>query len=227
VPTQTFFRLPEKKQERVLNAAITEFSQRNVEQGRISNIVRDAGISRGSFYQYFESKDDLYVYMFETLRERRGEYTQSAFDYYKTAPFLDFFAEFYLLDSQFLLAHPLHIELGKIMYSYGHGVSRRLIEAVQGRYRDIFLVAIDYDQDLGRIRRDVDAQILADLCTHFMTDIFIFQNFAHMLSINALEKHLQATIALLRYGTEGRLFDEASSINVDASGVVVDEAKNQ
>ncbi|MCL2737180.1 MAG: TetR/AcrR family transcriptional regulator [Propionibacteriaceae bacterium] len=194
--------MPPEKQERVLAAAIAEFSQRNVEQANISNIVRQAGISRGSFYQYFDSKDDLYVYMFETLRHRRSEYTQPAFKYYKTHPFLEFFEHFYLLDSQFLLRHPLHIELGKIMYSHAHGVSLGLIEAVQRRYCDIFLIAIAHDQDAGRIRADIDTRLLADLCTHFMTDIFIFQNFQRRMSLTEVEEHLHGTIGIIRHGIE-------------------------
>ena len=202
MPTQTFQNLPAEKQERVLNAAVNEFSQRNVEEANISNIVRQAGISRGSFYQYFSSKEDLYVYVFETLRGRRSEFTRPAFDYYKTESFLTFFEHFYLLDSQFLLQHPQHIELGKIMYSHGRGVSLGLIQAVQRRYSDIFLIAIEYDRDNGRIRPEVDARIVTDLCVHFMTDIFIFQNFSQRMSLSSVEEHLKGTIDIIRHGIE-------------------------
>lgn len=202
MPTATFMNLPVEKRERVLGAAIAEFSQRNVEEANISNIVRQAGIPRGSFYQYFTGKDDLYVHMFQTLRERRAEFTQPAFTYYKTEPFLTFFEHFYLLDSEFLLQHPQHIELGKIMYSHAHGVSRGLIDTVQRRYRDIFLIAISHDQDLGRIRAQVDPPILADLCVHFVTDIFIFQNFTRRMSLSEVEAHLKATMEIIRSGIE-------------------------
>ena len=202
MPTQTFQNLPAEKQERVLTAAINEFCQRNVEEANIANIVRQAGISRGSFYQYFNNKEDLYVYVFETLRERRAEYTRPAFDCYKSQPFLTFFEQFYLLDTEFLLQHPQHIELGKVMYSHARGVSLGLIQAVQRRYRDIFLIAIGYDQDNGRIRPEVDARILADLCVHFMTDIFIFQNFAYRMSLASVEEHLKGTIDIIRRGIE-------------------------
>jgi len=202
VPTPTFLKLPAAKQERVLAAAVHEFSQRNVEQAVISNIVKQAGIPRGSFYQYFANKEDLYVYMFETLRARRREYTRPAFESFKKEPFLTFFERFYQLDTQFLFQHPQHIDLGKIMYSHAYGVSRGLIDAVQRRYRDIFLVAITHDQDLGRIRKDVDARAVADLCVHFMTDIFIFQNFSRRMSLPALEEHMRGILNVIRHGIE-------------------------
>ncbi len=93
MPTQTFLNLPKDKQERILNAAIEEFSQRNVQEANIANIVSAAGISRGSIYQYFENKEDMYVYIFDTLRRERAEYVKSAFDLYKKEPFIVFFEQ--------------------------------------------------------------------------------------------------------------------------------------
>lgn len=202
MPTQTFLNLPQEKQDRVLTAAMTEFSQRNVEEAALSSIARQAGVPRGSLYQYFASKDDLYVYIFETLREQRRGYVQPAFEYYKTHPFLDFFEQFYLRDSQFLLQHPQHIELGKVMYSHARGVSLGLIHAVQRRYKEIFLIGIVYDQDNGRMRSDLNAGVLADLCVHMVTDIFIFQNLTERMSISGVRNHLTALIDILRRGTE-------------------------
>ncbi|MDR0848998.1 MAG: TetR/AcrR family transcriptional regulator [Propionibacteriaceae bacterium] len=185
-----------------MNAAIAEFSQRNVEEAVLSNIVKAAGIPRGSIYQYFDTKDDLYVYVFETLREQRRQYVEPAYEFYKTSPFLNFFGEFYLRDSRYLLQHPAHIDLGKIMYSHARGVSVSLIHSVQRRYRDTFLIGIAYDQDNDRIRKDVDANIVADLCTHFMTDVFIFQNLTERMSLSGVEQHLKGVIDVLRRGVE-------------------------
>ena len=202
MPTQTFLNLPQAKQDRVMAAAVAEFSQRNVEEAVVSNIVRAAGIPRGSLYQYFVSKEDLYVYMFELYREQRRQYVQPAFAYYKTHPFLTFFQQFYIRDSTYLLQHPQHIELGKVMYSHARGVSLGLIQSIKRRYHDIFIVGIDYDQDLGRMRKDLNAQVLADLCVHFVTDVFMFQNLLERLSITAVQNHLAATLDLLRRGVE-------------------------
>lgn len=59
VPKETFFNLAEEKKEKIINAAKKEFKRVPLEQASIKNIVEDAGIARGSFYQYFESKEDL------------------------------------------------------------------------------------------------------------------------------------------------------------------------
>ncbi|MDR0875760.1 MAG: TetR/AcrR family transcriptional regulator [Clostridiales Family XIII bacterium] len=202
MPTQTFRNLPRGKRDKVLAAAINEFSLRNVDEAKFSNIVKDAGIPRGSIYQYFDSKDDLYVYAFEALREQRGEFAKPAFEDYKTKPFLEFFERYYTLDSEFLLRHPQHIDMGKVLYSHARGVSLGLIQAIKARYNDIFIIGIDYDKDHGRMRPDVNGAVLADFCIHLMTDIFIFQNITERMSLSSVKKHLAGTMEIIRRGVE-------------------------
>ena len=54
MPTNTFFNLPAEKKHKILKAANKEFARVPLEQASIKNIVEDAEIARGSFYQYFE-----------------------------------------------------------------------------------------------------------------------------------------------------------------------------
>ncbi|MBS5863136.1 MAG: TetR family transcriptional regulator [Clostridium sp.] len=65
MPTNTFFNLPEEKKNKILKAANKEFARVPLEQVSIKNIVEDAEIARGSFYQYFEDKEDLFDYMMD------------------------------------------------------------------------------------------------------------------------------------------------------------------
>lgn len=67
MPNETFFNLPLEKQKRILEAAKKEFSQNPLKDASIANIVKEAEISRGSFYQYFTGVDDLYLYYFHSL----------------------------------------------------------------------------------------------------------------------------------------------------------------
>lgn len=63
MPTNTFFNLPAEKKHKILKAANKEFARVPLEQASIKNIVEDAEIARGSFYQYFENKQDLFKYI--------------------------------------------------------------------------------------------------------------------------------------------------------------------
>ena len=63
MPKSTFYNLPKEKQNKVLEAARKEFFRAEDGDILIKNIVVDAKIPRGSFYQYFESKDDLLEFL--------------------------------------------------------------------------------------------------------------------------------------------------------------------
>jgi Transcriptional regulator len=63
VPTNTFENLAKDKKDKLLKAAMKEFSQKLFEDASINQIIKNAGISRGSFYTYFEDKEDIYFYI--------------------------------------------------------------------------------------------------------------------------------------------------------------------
>lgn len=65
MPSATFLNLPEEKQEKLLEAATREFSRRSFNDASINQIIKDAGIPRGSFYMYFEDKMDLFRYLMQ------------------------------------------------------------------------------------------------------------------------------------------------------------------
>ncbi len=63
MPKQTFFNLPEEKQNSIINAAYIEFNSREYEKVGIRDICTRANINIASFYQYFEDKADFFVYL--------------------------------------------------------------------------------------------------------------------------------------------------------------------
>ena len=69
MPSDTFLRLNEDKKKKLLDASFKEFSLNNFNDASINRIIKEAGISRGSFYMYFEDKKDLYFYLLEQYGE--------------------------------------------------------------------------------------------------------------------------------------------------------------
>ena len=69
MPSDTFFRLPEEKRERLIDAAWEEFAAERYADVSINKIIRKASIPRGSFYQYFTDKEDLFIYLLDQVKE--------------------------------------------------------------------------------------------------------------------------------------------------------------
>lgn len=73
MPKETFLKLSKEKQQKVINAAKKEFARVPIENVSIKNIVEEADIARGSFYQYFESKEDLLIYILKENSEKLNQ----------------------------------------------------------------------------------------------------------------------------------------------------------
>ncbi|MEW9108271.1 MULTISPECIES: TetR/AcrR family transcriptional regulator [Bacillaceae] len=75
LPKITFFNLPEDKKTILIKAAREEFSRVPLSQASITNIIKAAGIPRGSFYQYFEDKEDAFFFLLnEHVKENKQRF---------------------------------------------------------------------------------------------------------------------------------------------------------
>lgn len=93
MPTITFFKLNESKKERVINAIKKEFERVPLIDMSVKNVVEDARIARGSFYQYFESREDAIGYIIEEefkrgkrkildiLQQKKGDIFEACYEY--------------------------------------------------------------------------------------------------------------------------------------------------
>lgn len=66
MPSKTFLNLPEEKRQKLLKAATDEFSNTSFFDVSINKIINNANISRGSFYMYFEGKEELFEYILDS-----------------------------------------------------------------------------------------------------------------------------------------------------------------
>ncbi len=76
MPKPTFLNLPDEKRQVIEAAAIDAFAARGFEAASISRIVEQAGIAKGSFYQYFESKQDLFMHLVDLAASEKRAFFQ-------------------------------------------------------------------------------------------------------------------------------------------------------
>lgn len=67
---QTFYNLTPQKRTRIINAIIEEIDGKTLDEISINQIVKNAGISRGSFYQYFDDKKDVFKVVMQGFSEK-------------------------------------------------------------------------------------------------------------------------------------------------------------
>lgn len=64
-----FLNLDKEKQDRIINAAIKEFAQKGYDKASTNEIVKEAGISKGLLFHYFQNKKQLYLFLYEHMIE--------------------------------------------------------------------------------------------------------------------------------------------------------------
>jgi len=60
-----FHSLESEKQERIINAALKEFASNGYGKASTNEIIKEAGISKGSLFNYFNNKKELYLFLLD------------------------------------------------------------------------------------------------------------------------------------------------------------------
>lgn len=75
---QGFLNLIKEEQDRIIDAALDEFAEKDFEPASLNNIISRAGISKGSMYYYFTNKEDLYIYLINKVLEAKEIFLKHA-----------------------------------------------------------------------------------------------------------------------------------------------------
>jgi AcrR family transcriptional regulator len=66
------------KKQAIIQAALTEFSQKTYENASVNTIIEDSKTSKGTFYHYFKSKKELYTYLLDLMVKTKIAFFQQA-----------------------------------------------------------------------------------------------------------------------------------------------------
>jgi AcrR family transcriptional regulator len=120
MPKQTFLNLPEEKRRNIVNAAIEEFAEYGLENASTNRIVASSGISKGSFYQYFEDKQDLFMYLLTVLEREKMEYFKGKHPPGGNMDTFGYFRWVIKTGMEFNTSHPLLTQaISRVMFGEG------------------------------------------------------------------------------------------------------------
>ena len=74
---RTFYNLPAEKREKIIDITRKEFQKGNKQKITINSVIKKAGISRGSFYQYFDDKLDLVELITDDMTDRMAQFIKN------------------------------------------------------------------------------------------------------------------------------------------------------
>lgn len=172
MPRPRFYRLPEEKRERILEAAAKEFSANGYDGASMNKLLEEAGISKGAAYYYFDDKADLFVTAVQ-------HYSQELFDSIAFDPtrltaenFWDKIADVYRQQFTGFAERPWVFGMAKAggslpasSPSTGSGDAEPVAALVELWEQAQFLLAglLQHGRDLGVIRDDLPEDLLLAL----------------------------------------------------------------
>ena len=202
MPTQTFFNLAKDKQDRIMDAVLDELALNAYEHFNISNVIRNTRIARGSFYQYFKDKDDIYNYFFAYITEKKMAYYGSLFSLDENIPFQKRLKLIYEKGLAFACDHPKLLRVSEKMVSSNYFLSHPSYQKGLAYAENLFEQFIIKDIKLKRLRDDVcpktASKVILNSLNHFTTRDLIDKKTPHQQMI----KHIDLMIDFFMKGLE-------------------------
>ena len=197
----TFNNLDQHKKQQIIDAAILEFSKTLPNHINIQNIIKDAHIPRGSFYQYFENKEDLYLTIIDYISQKKQVFFMNHQLNYEQ-PFLSFITDVYVLSYDFLLNHPILYKAGKNMMSFDYFKQFEFLKQTKIQTQTFYKSLIVKDQEKHLINQDIDSDLLADFMLDFMDteklDVFYTKGY----TLHDFKIQINKLITILKKGIE-------------------------
>jgi AcrR family transcriptional regulator len=166
MPTATWERLREAKKLAVLEAAEAEFAARGFSGGSLNTICREAGVSKGSLFQYFDDKADMYAHLAERASRRiraamEGEIATLDWERDVFAAFDDLIAAWV----SYFYDHPRDLAMTAAVNLEPNPLARAAVRAgVNEHYLAVLSPLIDLGIESGQLRSDLDREaVLAAL----------------------------------------------------------------
>lgn len=165
MPTVTWARLDPARRAAVVEAAEAEFGAHGYSRGSLNVIARKAGVAKGSLFQYFADKRDLYAFIADIGSQRVRAYMGErirALD--STRPFFEFLTD--LLDDwvAYFAEHPQDRSLHAAASFEVDTDARVSVRTVIHRhYLEVLRPLVRDAQNRGDLRADADTDALLSL----------------------------------------------------------------
>ncbi|GAA5033266.1 hypothetical protein GCM10011506_25270 [Marivirga lumbricoides] len=171
MPKETFHQLKADKKKRITNAFLREFALKPYDEASLSEVVKQLGIAKGSIYQYFEDKMDLFLYLIEQANSVKASYIATV----KRTGYPDFwsyFMDLFKAGLRFDAEHHLesHFLFGLSQNLYSPSVEpifdKMMLQVVQ-----VFEEMVKAEIEGGLFRNDIPTNIMAYSLFHTGRDM--------------------------------------------------------
>lgn len=161
MPKDTFLNLPETKRQLIEGAALDEFAAWGFDNASINRIVAECQIAKGSFYQYFADKQDLFLHIMNRIAETKVNYISPVMLNPQEHDFFTLLQAMYRSGLDFAKENPKSALVGnQVFKNRDHPVHREIFKNSLAAGRAFYDQLIGLAITRGEIRPDIDMDFI-------------------------------------------------------------------
>jgi len=173
MPKDTFKNLPEVKRKLIEEAAFNEFADHGFDNASINRIVEKADIAKGSFYQYFEDKGDLYKYILNCIGERKLAYISPILKNPADHDFFTLLEEIYRVGLAFAKDNPRAGRIGFEVYkNQSNPLFKEIYQESMEKGRAFFGSLLELAISKGTVDPQIDTGFIIHMLIHLQVASF-------------------------------------------------------
>ncbi len=154
---EKFKLLNPEKRDRIINAAMQEFSEKGFKNASTNEIVKKAGISKGALFHYFSSKQELFEFLYHYSSDVMVEIMESQIDNMPDDVFERWIA-FAKLKMGVAVQYPNLADFMQRTFKDDTTDVQKLIKEEFARFSKDFSQKVYQGIDLSKFKPDVDVQ---------------------------------------------------------------------
>ncbi len=147
----------------LFRAALNAFSQQSFEAASLNDIIRNAGLNKGSFYYRFYDKMDLYLSLLYRLGMEKLELFRQYDDENAACDFFESVKKKALLGLRFARMEPRYHAFSRRIRAEDAALRNTIWECFGGTTQDVLTDMIESGKASGRLRKDISTQLAADV----------------------------------------------------------------
>lgn len=159
MPKKTFFNLSEEKRKKITDTLIKYFATKPYSRVDIEDVAKECGVAKGSMYQYFENKKDMYFYVIEESAKRLLE-VANKYDFEKMSIF-EYVEKSFDETWEFFKNHPYeYMLLEKTAFYDDSPYKEEVQEFLKSKTKSVLYDLVIKNQKGGLIREDISSDLI-------------------------------------------------------------------
>ncbi len=157
--TEVYKRLEESKQRRIFEAASEEFSAQGFNNASMNTLSKSAGISKGSIFQYFQSKDKLFEFVIKSAVAKVKNYLKKIVEQSSDSDFFSLLDALLKSGFEFIYNHPHLARIYyRVIFSGDAPSGQKIARSLNKRARNFISSLIKEGIKKGDLQDDIDIE---------------------------------------------------------------------